>query len=187
MVKEILIEIHDYLGSHEDFDYLWFNLGKNTDLHNIFKELIAGIKNTFPQQKVGAYTNGILFQHENFREILKSCDLIAINLPCVFGDDCSQDCIFNDGEILNSRSIREGIRIFNQNFTGYMAIFTLLMRGMNDTIEHIKSLKTFISELKPDQYSIGTMDGKIETISNKFKNHIREIFTDFTVETSFNF
>ena len=185
---EIIYELKIYTMKKEEPDYLWLNLRSNSELYREFNDLICKIKAEFPNLKIGAYANSLLFQFEEISKSLSLCDVIAINLNCVSSEKCSKICIFNENEKLTSQKILNGIRLFKKSFKGYLSIYTILLGGINDSVEDIISLREFISELKPDQISLGEFTGKAyKPISEEFKTFAKSYFSDLPIEVSFNF
>ena len=185
---EIIYELKNYIVKKEEPDYLWLNLRSNSELYREFNNLISKIKEEFPNLKIGAYANSLLFQYEEIPKSLSLCDVIAINLNCVSAEKCSKIYIFNEDEKLTSQKMLDGIRGFKKNFRGYLSIYTILLGGINDTVEDIKALRDFISELKPDQLSLGELTGKAyKSISEEFKSFAKSYFSDLPFEVSFNF
>lgn len=186
--KEILFELKSYFVKKEEPDFLWLNLRINSELYSEFNDLINKIKKKFPILKIGVYANSLLFQYEDISKSLSLCDVIAINLNCVSSAKCSKICIFNENENLTSQKILNGIRLFKKKFKGYLSIYTILLGGINDSVEDIKALRDFISELKPDQISLGEFTGKAyKAISEEFKSFTKKYFSDLPFEVSFNF
>ena len=185
---EIIYELKNYIMKKEEPDYLWLNLRSNSELYREFNDIISKLKDEFPNLKIGAYANSLLFQYEEIPRSLSLCDVIAINLNCVSAEKCSKICIFNENEKLTSQKMLNGIRGFRENFRGYLSIYTILLGGINDTVEDIKALREFISELKPDQISLGEFTGKAyKSISEEFKSFAKSYFSDLPFEVSFNF
>jgi len=185
---EIIYELKKYFVKKEEPDYLWLNLRSNSELYRKFNDLINKIKSNFPNLKIGAYANSLLFQYEEIPKSLSLCDVIAINLNCVSSEKCSKICIFNENEKVISQKMLNGIRSFKKHFKGYLSIYTILLGGINDTVEDIKALREFISELKPDQISLGEFTGKAyKSISEEFKSFAKSYFSDLPFEVSFNF
>ena len=52
-------------------------------------------------------------------------------------------------EKLQFRKYQEGIQHFTGNYAGKLVTETMLVDGMNDTIEHLKELASFIAKLQP--------------------------------------
>ena len=129
---EIIYELKKYFVKKEEPDYLWLNLRSNSELYREFNDLIHKIKGNFPNLKIGAYANSLLFQYEEIPKSLSLCDVIAINLNCVSSEKSSKIFIFNENEKLSSQKMLNGIRGFKKNFRGYLSIYTILLGGIND-------------------------------------------------------
>ncbi|MHA1987409.1 MAG: hypothetical protein ACW98D_12285 [Promethearchaeota archaeon] len=185
---EIIYELKNYIEKKEEPDYLWLNLRSNSKVYLEFNDLISKIKKDFPSLKIGAYANSLLFQYEEIPRSLSLCDVIAINLNCVSSGKCSKICVFNENEKLTSQKMLKGIRDFKKNFKGYLSIYTILMGGINDSVEDIKALRDFFAELKPDQITLGELTGKgYKPISEEFKSFVENFYSDLPFEVSFNF
>jgi wyosine [tRNA(Phe)-imidazoG37] synthetase (radical SAM superfamily) len=175
---EIFSEIKDYFTKKQSPDYIWLNGFKDISLYLGFQRLLNMIKETFPNQKIGGYINASLFVYENVRKAFLSYDLVVINLNSVVQTNFYQSCICNEDwdieEILN------GVRLFS--------IYTMLLKGINEKLEDVVRLKSFLLEVKPNHLSVNTFNRcGFEPVSDEFKDRVKETLQDLPFKVSFTF
>jgi len=177
LTEEIFHEIKDCVKNKGIPDLVWFKgMGESIKYANC-KEIVDLIKVTYPNQKIGVYLNCSLFKDKDIRKDFYDCDLVAINLNSIEESNFSK---YNKcPKSVNSFEVLEGIREFRKEFTGNLGIYTLFLRGLNDTPENVWELKNFLLEVNPDHYSVSnyTLDG-FRPLSDKFKDFLREALKD---------
>ncbi len=183
---EIFSEVEDYFIKKESPDYIWLKGINDLSLFSGFKRLLNKIKNTFPNQKIGAYVNCLLLQHAKVRKALSSCNLIVINLNTINPSTFYKACVCN--EDANVQDIMDGIRSFRKEFNGYFSIYTMFLKDINDNLEDVIALKNYLLEVNPDHFSVNIFTGKdFEPVSDKFKMKVKEILNNLPFEVSFTF
>jgi len=144
------------------------------------------MKETFPNQKIGAYVNCSLLQHPKVRKVLSSCNLIVINLNTINPSTFSKACVCN--EDVNVQDIMDGIKSFRKEFNGYFSIYTMFLKDINDNLEDVIALKNYLLEVNPDHFSVNIFTGKgFEPVSDEFKTRVKEILNTLPIEVSFTF
>ncbi|MBY9004480.1 MAG: hypothetical protein KGD73_10945, partial [Candidatus Lokiarchaeota archaeon] len=126
------------------------------------------------------------FQRKDIRDDLQGCDLLAINLNSMDESNFSKLCACN--EPVELKDVKNGIKEFAKDFQGHLFIYTLFLKGVNDTVENVRDLKDFLIEIQPNSFSIGEyLEGGFESISKEFKEYIKESFQDAPFDISFKF
>ncbi|MFX1589214.1 MAG: hypothetical protein ACFFC1_13755 [Promethearchaeota archaeon] len=183
---EIFSEVEDYFTKKESPDYIWLKGINDLSLFSGFKRLLNKMKDTFPNQKVGAYVNCSLLQHAKVRKVLSSCNLIVINLNTINPSNFSKACVCN--EDVNVQDIMDGIKLFRKEFNGYFSIYTMFLKDINDNLEDVIALKNYLLEVNPDHFSVNIFTGKgFEPVSDEFKTRVKEILNTLPIEVSFTF
>ncbi|MHA1669297.1 MAG: hypothetical protein ACTSV5_01835 [Promethearchaeota archaeon] len=184
--EDIYFEIKTYIVNSGSPDYIWLKGPGDFSLYSGLRRLIKLIHLEYPDQKIGLYANSILFQRKDVRDDLQGCDLLAINLNSMVESNFSKVCACN--EPVKLKDVKEGIKEFAKEFKGYLFIYTIFLKGVNDTFENVRELKEFMIEIRPDSFSIGEyIEGRFESISQEFKYYIKKSFQDVPFDISYKF
>ena len=145
--KEVSSKVKTLQNSGEKIDYISFvpdgeptldiNLGKEIDL---LKPL--GIK-------IAVITNSSLLWDEDVRKDLMIADWVSIKIDTI--DKKIWRKIDRPNGKLDIQKILSGIETFASSFKGIMVTETMLVKGVNDNVESIKSTVEFIKQLNPDK------------------------------------
>ena len=145
--KEVSSKVKTLQNSMEKIDYISFvpdgeptldiNLGKEIDL---LKPL--GIK-------IAVITNSSLLWDEDVRKDLMIADWVSIKIDTI--DKKIWRKIDRPNGKLDFQKILSGIKTFASSFKGVMVTETMLVKGVNDNVESIKSTVEFIKQLNPDK------------------------------------
>ena len=145
--KEVSSKVKTLQNSGEKIDYISFvpdgeptldiNLGKEIDL---LKPL--GIK-------IAVITNSSLLWDEDVRKDLMIADWVSIKIDTI--DEKIWRKIDRPNGKLDFQKIISGIKTFASSFKGIMVTETMLVKGVNDNVESIKSTVEFIKQLNPDK------------------------------------
>ena len=184
-LKDLMVELKDYLKNEPELDYITFSGAGEPLLHNGIGEIISFIKNKYPQYKLALITNSTLLYDEDVRNDIKDIDLILPSL------DAASDLVFRKlnrpAAKLELFDIIEGIIEFKKMFSGEMWLEVFLSPGLNDTEEELALLKKEITRIAPDQVQLNTLDRPgtergLEPISEKRMNEIAKFFKPLPVE-----
>ncbi|MCW9096043.1 MAG: radical SAM protein [Ignavibacteriaceae bacterium] len=147
IINEVSEKVNKLRRAGEQIDYITFvpdgeptldiNLGKEIDL---LKSL--GIK-------IAVITNSSLLWDEDVRKDLMNADWISIKIDTV--DEKIWHKIDRPNGKLDFQKIISGIKTFSSSFKGIMVTETMLVKGVNDNVESIKSTVEFIKQLNPDK------------------------------------
>ena len=145
--KEVSSKVKTLQNSGEKIDYISFvpdgeptldiNLGKEIDL---LKPL--GIK-------IAVITNSSLLWDEDVRKDLMIADWVSIKIDTI--DKKIWRKIDRPNGKLDFQKILSGIKTFASSFKGVMVTEMMLVKGVNDNVESIKSTVEFIKQLNPDK------------------------------------
>lgn len=183
---EIFSEIKDFFTKKESPDYIWLKGINDISLFLGFQRLINMIKQTFPNQKIGVYINASLLTEDIIRKTLLNCDLVVINLNSVIPSHFYRSCICTKKSDIEE--ILNGIRTFKNDFKGYFSIYTMFLKGINDSVEDIVRLKNYLTKVNPNHLSVNIFTGNgFEPISEEIKAQIKEILQDMPLNVSFTF
>lgn len=183
---EIYAEIKDFFIKKKSPDYVWLKGINDISLILGFQRLLNMIKDTFPNQKIGVYINASLLTEDHICKTLLNCDLVVINLNSVIPSHFYKSCICpKDSDI---QEILNGIQRFKKEYKGYFSIYTMFLKGINDNVEDLINLKNYITQVKPDHFSVNIFTGNdCEPISDAFKVQIKKILQNIPLNVSFTF
>lgn len=143
--REVEQKVRETLRNNEKIDYLTFvpdgeatldiNLGKEIEL---LKKLDV---------KQAIITNSSLIDRKDVQNELKSLDLVSLKIDSVLPSIWKK--IDRPHKMLNLNKIKNGIREFAEEYQGKLITETMLIDGINDTEENMKTVADFIAEIGP--------------------------------------
>ncbi len=139
--------------------------------------------------KIAVITNSSLLDNENVRKDLLEADWVSVKVDSVSEDIWHQ--IDRPHGKLNFQSILSGVKLFSEEFSNYFAVETMLVKGLNDSVEELKAISDFVKTLKPDRayLSIPTRppaEEKVEAPDEKKIIKAHQIFTTNGLNTELN-
>jgi wyosine [tRNA(Phe)-imidazoG37] synthetase (radical SAM superfamily) len=147
IINEVSEKVNKLRRAGEQIDYITFvpdgeptldiNLGKEIDL---LKPL--GIK-------IAVITNSSLLWDEDVRKDLMIADWVSIKIDNI--DEKIWRKIDRPNGKLDFQKIISGIKTFSSSFKGVMVTETMMVKGVNNNVESIKSTVEFIKQLNPDK------------------------------------
>lgn len=153
-LDEILSQLEEILCLNQHIDYITLSGSGEPTLNSQIGRLIKEIKR-MSSIPVAVLTNGtLLFQEELRRELLEA-DLVAPSL-----DGATQETferVNRPHPSLKIDRIIQGLKAFRQEFEGRIWLEIMLVKGINDRVDHIEKLKQAISELRPDKVQLNTV------------------------------
>lgn len=152
--SQILPQIEKKIASGVRIDYLTFSGSGEPTLNSEIGKLIRKIK-TITEIPIAVLTNGTLLQRSEVRKALSAADLIVPSLDAVTQDVFER--VNRPHPSLRVEDIISGIKKFRLEFKGLMWIEVLLVKGFNDTVEHLKKLKTVLDDIQPDKIQLNTV------------------------------
>lgn len=145
--KEVAEKVHKIQKKGEIIDYITFvpegeptfdiNLGKTIERLKKFKIKIAVI------------TNSSLIWIEEVRNDLMKADLVSLKIDTVFENIWKR--MNRPHGILRLNRIIQGIEEFASNFRGKLITETMLVNGLNDTVESIYKTAEFVKNIHPSK------------------------------------
>ena len=151
---EILSQIKKKISSGQKVDYITFSGSGEPTLNTNLGKLIREIKK-FTTIPVAVLTNGSLFIQKGVRKALMPADLVVPSL-----DAASQDTFEKINRPCSPLKIEEiinGLRTFRREYKGLMWLEVMLVKGVNDSPDHIQKLKEAISRIEPDKIQLNTV------------------------------
>jgi wyosine [tRNA(Phe)-imidazoG37] synthetase (radical SAM superfamily) len=145
ILQQVTERIECLQNEDERIDYLTFvpdgeptldaHLGKIIDLLRPFNFKIAVI------------SNGSLLWRPEVRQRLASADVISVKVDAV--DENIWQRINRPHKNLHLNKILAGMQKFSEEYRGHLVTETMLVKGLNDSVESITGVADFIARLSP--------------------------------------
>jgi len=166
-------------GEQEALDYVTFSGSGEPTLNSAIGSLIRKVKE-LTDTPVAVLTNGSLLYMEDVREDLAAADLVIPSLDAVTPDAFSKVNRPADG--MDLETIIEGIRKFAQEFRGEIWLEILLVRGINDSMEHAAVLADAARTIRTDKIQLTTVarpsgTSRVEPVDGDKLVEIAKLFT----------
>lgn len=151
---EILPQLEKTIVSGVRIDYLTLSGSGEPTLNKEIGKLIRDLKKA-SDIPVSVLTNGTLLQHVEVRKALMAADLVVPSLDAVTQDVFER--INRPHPSLRIEGVIAGIKKFRLQFRGKLWIEVMLVRGLNDTSGHLKSLQAVLDKIDPDRIHLNTV------------------------------
>jgi wyosine [tRNA(Phe)-imidazoG37] synthetase (radical SAM superfamily) len=147
ITKEVREKIEELKERSEKIDYLTFvSDGEPTLDVNIGNEIEAlkplGLK-------IAVITNSSLIWREDVRKELSKADWVSLKVDAVTDEIWHK--IDRPFRKLRHDDIFDGMMRFSENFKGYFATETMLVKGINDSEQELEKIAKVLAKLKPDK------------------------------------
>lgn len=152
--QEIVAEIKKRIESSARIDYITFSGSGEPTLNSKIGNLIKKIKKV-TDIPVAVLTNSTLLSDKNVRDSLKQADLVVPSLDAATQEVFEK--INRPHPSLKIDLIIEGLKKFRKEFKSQIWLEIILVKGMNDSESHIKSLKKAIQRINPDKVQLNTV------------------------------
>jgi wyosine [tRNA(Phe)-imidazoG37] synthetase (radical SAM superfamily) len=135
-------------------DFLTFSGEGEPTLNKDIGRIIRRLKREF-SIPVAVITNSTLLSDPQVRRDLYAADLVVPSLDAAdqrnFArvDRCHRD--------LSVRDIIEGLKLFRRGYRGKMWLEIMLVKGINDSVEHVVALRKAAWEIRPDRVQLNTV------------------------------
>ncbi len=177
-VENIMSALQEALSLHKDIDVITITANGEPTLYPYLGELIDKIDGIKGDVKTLILSNGSTIGDLNVREALAKLDMVKLSLDCAT-DKCLKK-LDRAHYGINIADIMQGMLDFKATFDKPLIIEVLLVKSVNDSLEHIKALNEFLITLKPTRIDIGTIDRppayKVEALSYDELDRISKLF-----------
>lgn len=151
---KILNQIQKKISSGQRIDHITFSGSGEPTLNLAIGTLIKEIKK-ITRIPVAVLTNSTTLMRKSVRQSLLAADLVVPSL-----DAASQDvfrAVNRPHASLTIENVIWGLKQFRQEFPGEIWLEIMLVKGVNDSTDHIKKLKTAIEQIQPDKIHLNTI------------------------------
>jgi wyosine [tRNA(Phe)-imidazoG37] synthetase (radical SAM superfamily) len=153
---EIIDELNQYLKSSPSLDFVTFSGSGEPTLHSHLGEMIAFVKESYPQYRVAVLTNGTLFERSEVREEVRKADLLVPSL------DAASEPVFKKLNRphygLNLEKIISGLTQLRRDFQKEVWLEVFIVPHLNDSEGELQLLKEAIEKINPDKVQLNTLD-----------------------------
>jgi wyosine [tRNA(Phe)-imidazoG37] synthetase (radical SAM superfamily) len=145
IIYENVVEHIDHLTSDNYPDYLTFvSNGEPTLDKNLGKAIKLLKKTGIP---IAVISNASLLYHKSVIEDLNKADWVSLKIDAT--DIITWHRINRPADMLDFEKTLHNINLFKNGYTGKLCTETMLVRGVNNTVENISSLADLIKKINP--------------------------------------
>jgi wyosine [tRNA(Phe)-imidazoG37] synthetase (radical SAM superfamily) len=152
-IDEILKEVRTAVAEHR-IDYLTFSGEGEPTLNKDIGKLIRLLKAEF-KIPVAVITNSTLLFDPKVRHDLYRADLVVPSLDAA--DQKTFHRINRPHPDLKVEKIVQGLKTFRRYYKGKLLLEIMLVKGVNDSPEHLMKLRRLAYEIKPDRVHLNTV------------------------------
>lgn len=156
-LEEILGELSGWLKGNkraiEKLDYITFSGYGEPTLHAELAQVVARIK-TITALPVAVITNASLFKDPAVRKGVMKADVIVPSLDAATPGAFQK--IDRPHPSVKLKDVIEGLVSLRREFKGEIWLEVMLVKGMNDSLGHIRKLKALIDAINPDKIQLNS-------------------------------
>ena len=155
-VKEIISALQDSLKAHQDIDVITITANGEPTLYPYLKELMIEINKIKGEIKTLILSNGSTINNIKVQDALILFDTVKLSLDCA-----SQKCLKRLDRVYSNITIEDikyGMLKFRKRYKNPLIIEVLIVKNINDKVEEIEKLNSFLLKLNPTRIDIGTID-----------------------------
>jgi wyosine [tRNA(Phe)-imidazoG37] synthetase (radical SAM superfamily) len=155
-VDRVKDELKLYLSQNEKINYITFSGSGEPTLNDGIGDVIQFIKTDHPQYKVALLTNSTLFSQGAVRRQVRDVDVVMASLDAATEAPFRQ--INRPHPTLDLTSIIDGLVAFRNMYPGRLLIEYFVVKGLNDSQEALKPLKSILQRIDADGLLLNTLD-----------------------------
>jgi wyosine [tRNA(Phe)-imidazoG37] synthetase (radical SAM superfamily) len=183
-IEDILNELRGWLENNaqeeKKLNYITISGSGEPTLNARIGDLILKIKE-MTSRPLAVITNASLLNIKEVRLALLNADLIVPSLDAVSPDIFKR--INRPYASLQIDQIIEGLVAFRKEFPGKIWLEVMIVRGVNDNLEHIRQLKAIVEKINPHKIQINspvrkTAEEGLLPADKRKLNKIKEILGD---------
>lgn len=172
---KIISELQQFMSSRPKIDYITFSGSGEPTLNSRIGEVLAYVKQNYPDVKTAILTCGALLSSPQLRTEILEADVILPSL------DAATQAIFNKinrpNPNLSIDTYIKGLIDFRKEYKGQIWLEVFLLKGYNDMLEELDLIKEAILKIEPDIVQLNTLDrpGTVEGLIAMTKNELQKI------------
>jgi wyosine [tRNA(Phe)-imidazoG37] synthetase (radical SAM superfamily) len=134
--------------------YLTFSGDGEPTLNKDIGRLIRALKREH-RIPVAVITNSTLVSDPQVRRDIMPADLVVPSLDAA--DQRTFARVDRCHASIKVEDIIEGLRLFRRNYRGKMWLEIMLVKGINDSVEHVVALRKAVHRIQPDRVQLNTV------------------------------
>ena len=172
---KIISELQQFMSSRPKIDYITFSGSGEPTLNSRIGEVLAYVKQNYPDVKTAILTCGALLSSPQLRTEILEADVILPSL------DAATQAIFNKinrpNPNLSIDTYIKGLIDFRKEYKGQIWLEVFLLKGYNDMLEELDLIKEAILKIEPDIVQLNTLDRPrtVEGLIAMTKNELQKI------------
>ncbi len=176
--EEIIEQVKALTPSLHQLDYITFSGSGEPTLHADLGLVIHEIKK-ITKTPISVLTNASLLYRKDVRDDLQEADLIVPSLDAIKNDIFQK--INKPPEELDISLIKQGLRLLTQEFSGDIWVEILLVAGINDDMDHLRDLASYVNKLEIQKVHLNTVtrnttDPNATGVSKSFLEKVSQLF-----------
>ena len=152
--RAILAQVRAALASGQRIDVITFSGSGEPTLNRDLGRIIRAIKR-MTRVPVAVLTNGTLLTRRDVRRDLAAADIVIPSLDAVPAGLFRR--VNRPHPSLLSAKIVDGLARFRDEYRGEIRLEIMLVRGVNDSPDHIEALKAAVARIRPDRIELNTV------------------------------
>ncbi len=145
VVAAVEAKVREVRKRGEGIDFLTFVPDGEPTLNVHLGAEIRGLRHVGP--KIAVISNGSMVHLEEVREDLAAADRVSLKVDAV--DEKTWRKIDRPHRSLKLDKIVNGMLAFRESFAGVLVTETMLVSGVNDSLEQVEALGAFLRRLQP--------------------------------------
>ncbi|MBU3955149.1 radical SAM protein [bacterium] len=154
-VRGVTKELGAFLSKKPALDFITFAGSGEPTLHSRIGDIIAFIKDNYPQYKICVLTNGSLFHLKSVRDALMRADKVIPSLDAV--SVAAFKKLNRPHSAVNLKRLIKGLEIFGRDYAGNYAVEVFIVPGINDTLDELAELKKALMKIKPSSVQLNSL------------------------------
>ncbi|MGC9779278.1 MAG: radical SAM protein [Candidatus Heimdallarchaeota archaeon] len=180
-VEDVFFEIDYYIEHNGEIRYVMLTGSGEPALYKGFGELVAKIKQKYPNLKIMAYTNCSLLSRKDVHYEFLQCDVLGCNLNAVYNDEFQKIC--QPFSPVRLKDALNGLVQFKKVFKGVIFVDSKFVKDLNDTHRNLNGLIEYLADLKPDRYIAVIRNYKGTKPTDEFVNLVKQKVDDLHFTT----
>jgi wyosine [tRNA(Phe)-imidazoG37] synthetase (radical SAM superfamily) len=153
-IDDVLKQIEEVLRSGRQVEAITFSGSGEPTLHAGIGRLIRDIKRR-TSVPVIVLTNSSMISRPAVRRDLAAADIVVPSLDAVTESVFKK--VNRPHPSLSAAEIVDGLAVFRRGYPGQIWLEILLVRGINDSLPHLRALKSAIARIRPDRVQLNTV------------------------------
>ena len=155
-VKDILSAVRNSqpVTRNSQLSFLTFSGDGEPTLNKDIGRIIRRLKREF-SIPVAVITNSTLMSDPQVRRDIMPADLVVPSLDAA--DQRTFARVDRCHSSIKVEDIIEGLKLFRRSYRGKMWLEIMLVKGINDSVEHVVALRKAVHQIQPDRVQLNTV------------------------------